>query len=179
MTDTLQNLNPYLGVVAINESEPPIDLEKLLEEIQTPQAVPTRRLVMHDEAGVITQIILQAESTLEVLSEKYKEAGIAHVVHDGEADILNSYVFGGEVIAKPEISIVGDVTLKADGMDVLKLMVNPPGCVIRVLLDGKEIHNETLDADTLEFVTTFPGKYIINFVAPHPYKPNSIEIEAV
>lgn len=137
-------------------------------------------LVIHDENGVITQCVMQSALTLEVLSERYKEMGRTHVMHDGEGDITNSYVKDGAVVAKPQIEVTGDIRpIKADGADELTLLISPGDVTVLVLFDGKPVHQEQITTGALEFAADHPGSYTLIVSAPHPYQPTQIIVEAV
>lgn len=137
-------------------------------------------LVLYDERGIITSCIIQHAETLEVLSERYADQGIPHVMHDGPGDIVNSYVKDGAVIDKPAITITGEIrSVKANGVDALTFTIDPPSFTIAVLLQNSMVHQENVTDGMFEFVTDHSGSYYVAITAAHPYKPSYMQIEAI
>ena len=142
------------------------------------------RLVIHD-GELITQIIIQSEVTLEELSKRYSDAGIPHLLHAGDADIIDSYVQnpdspGKAVVAKPSVTITGELRpIVADGADTLAFVIEPRDCTAYVMFDSKLVHLEELGDGLLEFSADHAGAYTLIITAPHPFKPTQIVVEAV
>ncbi|WP_375782944.1 hypothetical protein ACE10Z_23810 [Bradyrhizobium sp. Pha-3] len=137
-------------------------------------------IVRHDGNGVITAVTLQVEMGMETLSEKYAEMGIPHILYDGEVDIADAWVKDGEVVPKLDVEISGEVRpVKADGEDLLQLMVSPAEFDATVALDGALVHSEHVTDGKLEFAVDHPGSYAIFVVPAHPYRLKRLDVEAI
>ena len=137
-------------------------------------------LVIYDQNGMINQCIIQADCTLEVLAERYQAMGISHILHDGEADILNAYVSGGQVLLKPAMQITGNNRpVKADGVDVLEFLIDPVSFNATVTFQESVVHQEAVTDGKLDFTTAQAGTYKVYIEAPFPYQPTILTIEAV
>ena len=138
-------------------------------------------LVIHDETGRINQCIIMAEITLEVLAERYREAGIPHVLTDDDtATIMNAYVADGAVKLRPTMQISGEWRpISAHGRDTIVLRIEPPAVKVHVKLGEVLVQEAEIDDGELQFATNHPGVYSITLEPPFPWLPMQIEIEAV
>ncbi|OKO66994.1 hypothetical protein [Bradyrhizobium sp. NAS96.2] len=137
-------------------------------------------IVRHDDNGLITAVTLQVEIGMDVLSERYAEMGIPHILYDGEVDITDAWVKDGQIVPKLDVEISGEVrSVKADGEDLLELAVSPAEFDATVALDGALVHTEHVTDGRLEFAVDHPGRYSIFVVPAHPYRIKRLDVEAI
>ncbi|WP_050629326.1 hypothetical protein [Bradyrhizobium viridifuturi] len=137
-------------------------------------------IVRHDDNGLITAVTLQVEIGMDVLSERYAEMGIPHILYDGEVDIADAWVKDGQIVPKLDVEISGELrSVKADGEDLLELTVSPAEFDATVALDGALVHTEHVADGRLEFAVDHPGSYSIFVVPAHPYRAKRLDVEAI
>lgn len=130
---------------------------------------------------MINQCIIQAQVTLEVLAERYAEAGIPHILVEGEdpEDILKCYVKNGEVAYRPLVILAGENrVIRADGVDTLVFSVLPTNVKVEVVFNDTLVHEESVTDGTVEFSTTLAGTYTIIVSSDFPYLGSSVVVEA-
>ena len=135
-------------------------------------------LLIYDGKGEITQVIIQAEVTLEVLKARHTKLGIPAIL--GEGDPAAVYVVNGALAPRPQLTITGDVRpVKADGADTLELSVAPSSFDVAVLFGGVMIHEESVSDGALAFSADHPGNYVVHIAPPFPYRAVALTIEAM
>ena len=135
-------------------------------------------LLIHDAKGEITQVIIQAEVTLEVLKKRHDSLGIPAIM--GEGDPAAVYVANGALVPRPQLAITGEVRpVKADGVDTLELAIAPAGFDVAVLFGGVIVHQETVSDGALAFAADHAGSYVVHIAPPFPYRAVALTIEAV
>ncbi|NEU95034.1 hypothetical protein [Bradyrhizobium uaiense] len=151
------------------------------ETVEEPAAASKPKVIVrHDDNGMITAVTLQVEIGMDVLSERYAEMGIPHILYDGEVDIADAWVKDGQVVPKLDVEISGEVrSVKADGEDLLELAVAPAEFDATVVLDGAMVHSEHVTDGKLEFSVDHPGSYAIFVVPAHPYRVRRLDVEAI
>jgi hypothetical protein len=135
-------------------------------------------LLIHDGKGEITQVIIQAEVTLEVLKKRHDKLGIPAML--GAGDPAAAYVVNGTLVPRPELTIAGELrAVKADGVDTLELSIAPGTFNIVVLFGAVIVHQETVSDGALAFSADHAGSYVVHVAPPFPYRAAALTIEAV
>jgi hypothetical protein len=136
-------------------------------------------LAVYDTDGRITQVFLQAAVGLEIVSARYAEMNIPHVLTDADVDIATCYVFNGQVMPKPQIVVTGDNRpVKADGADTITFQIAPESFNAKTLFNGTLISDDDVTDGTIEFAADQAGTYQVMIVAAFPYQGTILTIEA-
>jgi hypothetical protein len=134
-------------------------------------------LIVHDDTGLVTQAIFVGD--FERLKPIYEANGHLVLEADHVLDTISIYVKNGQVLPRPPVAVSGEIRpIAADGVDTLKLTIEPASFALTIRLDGTIVHQESSPVGTLEFAVDHPGAYELSFEAAFPYCATVLTVEA-